>query len=59
MIIVQTPLSFEPAELMRLMEQPVCAPVAGGTSLLCLSNTERDLFCRKATGAFCLVAGIG
>jgi hypothetical protein len=60
MIIVQSPVSFEPAELIQLIREPVCAPVAGGTLLLWVSNTGRELSRHKATGAFCcLVVGIG
>ncbi len=58
--IEQSQETFAPAKLMPSMEEPVCAPVAGGTSLLCLSNTERELCRRKATGAFDLfVADLG
>lgn len=43
--------SFEPAKFIRLMDRPAFAPVAG-TSLLWVSNTDRELF-RMAAGAFC------
>ena len=39
-----------PAQLIKLILQPVCAPVAG-TIVLWVSNTENDLFRHKATGA--------
>lgn len=52
-------MSLEPAELMRLKEEPAYAPVAE-SSPLWVSNTEPDGFCRKATGAFCLLMyGLG
>jgi hypothetical protein len=51
-------VSFEPAELIQLIEEPLCAPVAGETSFLWVSNTERELFRRKTTGAFCRLAGV-
>jgi hypothetical protein len=50
-------VSYEPAELIQIIGEPVFAPVAG-TSLLWVSNTESDLFRHKATGTFYyLVAG--
>lgn len=42
--------SCEPAKLLRSIDLPAFAPVAG-TSLLWVSNTDNDLF-PKATGAF-------
>lgn len=42
--------SFAPARLIRLIVEPVCAPVAG-TFVLWVSNTENDPFRHKATGA--------
>jgi hypothetical protein len=44
-------VTFEPAELTRLMVGPASAPVAGASPLW-VSNTDSDLFHRKATGAF-------
>lgn len=43
--------SFEPAELIRVIDGPASAPVAGASPLW-VSNTDSDLFHRKATGAF-------
>ena len=50
--VPKTFVSLEPAVFIELKGEPVLAPVAG-TSLIWVSNTERDLLHSNATGAFC------